>query len=53
LSEHTYRTRPPILDVAVGLVAGSEGALLVDTGTTLTEAAAAIDVDARALCNSY
>jgi len=42
LSEHTYRTRPPILDVAVGLVAGSEGALLVDTGTTLTEAAAAI-----------
>jgi hypothetical protein len=52
LSEHTYRTRPPILDVAVGLVAGSEGALLVDTGTTLTEAAA-IDVDARALCNAY
>lgn len=48
LSEYAYRARLPFLDVTVGLVTGSEGVLLVDTGTTLTEAAA-IAADVRAL----
>jgi glyoxylase-like metal-dependent hydrolase (beta-lactamase superfamily II) len=41
-----HRCRLPFCDVTVGLVHGSAGALLVDTGTTLVEAAA-IDADAR------
>ncbi|BBX61634.1 MBL fold metallo-hydrolase [Mycobacterium saskatchewanense] len=41
-----HRCRLPFCDVTVGLVRGSAGALLVDAGTTLEEAAA-IDADAR------
>ena len=33
------RCRLPFLDVTVGLVWGSRGVLLIDTGTTLLEAA--------------
>lgn len=43
-----HRCRLPFCDVTIGLVCGSDGALLVDTGTTLTEAAA-IDADVRLL----
>lgn len=46
LTDSVHRCRLPFLDVTVGLVQGRTGALLVDTGTTLTEAAA-IDADAR------
>jgi glyoxylase-like metal-dependent hydrolase (beta-lactamase superfamily II) len=38
LTDSVHRCRLPFLDVTVGLVQGSTGALLVDTGTTLTEA---------------
>ena len=38
-----HRCRLPFLDVTVGLVQGRTGALLVDTGTTLTEAHAISD----------
>jgi glyoxylase-like metal-dependent hydrolase (beta-lactamase superfamily II) len=44
LTDSVHRCRLPFLDVTVGLVQGRTGALLVDTGTTLTEAAA-IDAD--------
>jgi glyoxylase-like metal-dependent hydrolase (beta-lactamase superfamily II) len=44
LADSVHRCRLPFLDVTVGLVQGRTGALLVDTGTTLTEAAA-IDAD--------
>ncbi len=40
LGDGVHRCRLPFLDVTVGLVYGSTGALLIDTGTTLTEAAA-------------
>ncbi|OSC29254.1 MBL fold metallo-hydrolase [Mycobacterium vulneris] len=43
-----HRCRLPFCDVTIGLVWGCNGALLVDTGTTLTEAAA-IDADVRLL----
>jgi glyoxylase-like metal-dependent hydrolase (beta-lactamase superfamily II) len=46
LTGSVHRCRLPFLDVTVGLVQGRTGALLVDTGTTLTEAAA-IDADVR------
>jgi len=46
LTDSVHRCRLPFLDVTVGLVRGHTGALLVDTGTTLTEAAA-IDTDVR------
>lgn len=48
LTGSVYRCRLPFCDVTIGLVRGSTGALLVDTGTTLTEAAA-IDADVRLL----
>ena len=48
LSNGLYRTRLPFMDVTVGVVGGEDGALLVDTGTTLAEAAA-LDDDVRAL----
>ncbi|OBI13704.1 MBL fold metallo-hydrolase [Mycobacterium sp. E2497] len=48
LSEGVHRTRLPFCDVTVGLAWGSTGVLLVDTGSTLTEAAA-IDADVRRL----
>ncbi|OHV06156.1 MBL fold metallo-hydrolase [Mycobacterium talmoniae] len=46
LTDTVYRCRLPFLDVTVGLVQGSAGVLLVDTGSTLVEAAA-IDADVR------
>ena len=48
LASGVFRCRLPFLDVTVGLVAGPIGALLVDCGTTLTEAANLAD-DVRAL----
>lgn len=48
LTGSARRCRLPFCDVTVGLVQGRTGALLVDTGTTLVEAAA-IDADARLL----
>lgn len=48
LTGGVHRCRLPFCDVTIGLVCGSGGALLVDTGTTLTEAAA-IDADVRLL----
>jgi glyoxylase-like metal-dependent hydrolase (beta-lactamase superfamily II) len=38
LAEGVVRCRLPFLDVTVGLIYGRDGAVLVDSGTTLTEA---------------
>jgi glyoxylase-like metal-dependent hydrolase (beta-lactamase superfamily II) len=38
LGDGVHRCRLPFLDVTVGLVYGTTGTLLIDTGTTLTEA---------------
>lgn len=46
LTAAVYRCRLPFCDVTIGLVRGHAGALLVDTGSTLVEAAA-IDADVR------
>jgi glyoxylase-like metal-dependent hydrolase (beta-lactamase superfamily II) len=46
LTDSVHRCRLPFCDVTIGLVQGSTGTLLVDTGTTLAEAAA-IDRDVR------
>jgi glyoxylase-like metal-dependent hydrolase (beta-lactamase superfamily II) len=43
LTDSVHRCRLPFLDVTVGLVQGSTAALLVDTGSTLTEAHAIYD----------
>ena len=51
LTDSVNRCRLPFLDVTVGLVQGSAGTLLIDTGTTLTEAAA-IHADVRQLTGS-
>jgi glyoxylase-like metal-dependent hydrolase (beta-lactamase superfamily II) len=48
LTGGVHRCRLPFCDVTIGLVRGRIGALLVDTGTTLVEAAA-IDADVRQL----
>jgi glyoxylase-like metal-dependent hydrolase (beta-lactamase superfamily II) len=40
LTDSVHRCRLPFLDVTVGLVQGRTGTLLIDTGTTLAEAAA-------------
>jgi len=48
LSGNVYRCRLPFCDVTIGLVRGHSGALLVDTGSTLVEAAA-IAADVRQL----
>lgn len=48
LTASVHRCRLPFCDVTVGLVRGRTGAMLVDTGTTLTEAAA-IEADAQRL----
>ena len=40
LANGVFRCRLPFLDVTVGLVYGRTGAMLIDTGTTLTEARA-------------
>jgi glyoxylase-like metal-dependent hydrolase (beta-lactamase superfamily II) len=45
LADSVHRCRLPFLDVTIGLVHGTTGALLIDTGTTLTEADA-INADA-------
>lgn len=51
LTDNAYRCRLPFCDVTVGLVRGRSGALLVDAGTTLTEAAAiGADVQQLAGC---
>jgi glyoxylase-like metal-dependent hydrolase (beta-lactamase superfamily II) len=46
LAEGVHRCRLPFCDVTVGLVQGRTGTLLIDTATTLTEAAA-IERDAQ------
>jgi glyoxylase-like metal-dependent hydrolase (beta-lactamase superfamily II) len=46
LSGSVHRCRLPFCDVTIGLVRGRTGVLLVDSGTTLTEAAA-IEADVR------
>jgi glyoxylase-like metal-dependent hydrolase (beta-lactamase superfamily II) len=46
LTAGIHRCRLPFCDVTIGLVRGRTGALLVDTGSTLVEAAA-IDADVR------
>lgn len=38
LGDGVHRCRVPFLDVTIGLVYGETGTLLIDTGTTLTEA---------------
>ena len=48
LTEAVFRTRLPFLDVTIGLVVGDDGVLLIDAGSTLTEAAAIGD-DVRSL----
>ncbi|CDO88889.1 metallo-beta-lactamase [Mycobacterium triplex] len=48
LTPSVYRCRVPFCDVTVGLIRGRDGALLVDTATTLTEAGA-IEEDVRQL----
>ena len=48
LTDSVHRCRLPFCDVTIGLVWGDSGALVVDTGTTLVEAAA-IDADIRQL----
>jgi glyoxylase-like metal-dependent hydrolase (beta-lactamase superfamily II) len=48
LTAGVHRCRLPFCDVTVGLVRGRAGVLLVDTGTTLVEAAA-IDADVRGI----
>jgi glyoxylase-like metal-dependent hydrolase (beta-lactamase superfamily II) len=48
LTRTVHRCRLPFCDVTIGLVRGRTGALLVDTGSTLAEAAA-IDADVRQL----
>lgn len=48
LGDGVFRCRLPFLDVTIGLVRGCTGVLLVDSGTTLTEARA-IDRDVRKL----
>lgn len=51
LATGVLRCRLPFLDVTVGLVTGRSGTLLVDCGTTLTEAAD-IGADVRGLTGS-
>jgi glyoxylase-like metal-dependent hydrolase (beta-lactamase superfamily II) len=51
LGESVFRCRLPFLDVTIGMVQGRTGTLLIDAGTTLTEARA-IDRDVRALTGS-
>ena len=46
LATGVYRCRLAFLDVTVGLVLGSEGALLIDSGTTFEEARS-IEADVR------
>ena len=52
LTDSMHRCRLPFLDVTVGLVQGRAGALLVETGTILVEAAA-IDADVRRFAGRF
>lgn len=52
LADGVHRCRLPFLDVTVGLVTGQDGVLLVDTGSTLSEAAA-IAADVRQLAGDW
>ena len=51
LDAGVHRARLPFLDVTVGLVETDTGALMVDTGSTLRDAAA-LDADIRAIAHS-
>lgn len=51
LADGVYRCRLPFLDVTVGLVRGTRATLLIDCGTTLSEASG-IGEDVRALTGS-
>jgi glyoxylase-like metal-dependent hydrolase (beta-lactamase superfamily II) len=51
LTPSVHRCRLPFCDVTIGLVRGRDGALLVDTGTTLTEATA-VNEDVHHLAGS-
>jgi glyoxylase-like metal-dependent hydrolase (beta-lactamase superfamily II) len=51
LTPRVYRCRLPFLDVTVGLVCGRDEILLIDCGTTLSEAAF-IAADVRQLTGS-
>ena len=51
LCDGVHRCRLPFLDVTVGLVHGRTGTLLIDTGTTLTDADA-IKADVREITGS-
>lgn len=48
LTDTVHRCRLAFCDVTIGLVRGDDGAMIIDTGTTLAEAAA-IEADARQL----
>jgi glyoxylase-like metal-dependent hydrolase (beta-lactamase superfamily II) len=48
LADGVLRCRLPFLDVTVGLIRGRDGAVLIDSGTTLTEARA-IDAEVHAM----
>ena len=50
LADGVFRCRLPFLDVTVGLVHGRAGAMLIDSGTTFTEARA-IAEDAQDIAN--
>ncbi len=52
LADGVHRTRLPFLDVTVGLVDSDSGALMVDSGTTQTEADA-INADVRAITGQH
>ncbi|MBY0442859.1 MAG: MBL fold metallo-hydrolase [Mycobacteriaceae bacterium] len=52
LADGVHRCRLPFLDVTIGLVTGRDGVLLVDTGSTLSEAAA-IAADVRHIAGDW
>lgn len=52
LTDSVHRCRLAFCDVTIGLVRGAGGALIIDTGTTLAEAAA-IEADARQLAGRH
>lgn len=52
LTDTVHRCRLAFCDVTIGLVRGTGGALIIDTGTTLAEATA-IEADARRLAGRH
>ncbi|WP_077097425.1 MBL fold metallo-hydrolase [Mycobacterium terramassiliense] len=52
LTDTVHRCRLAFCDVTIGLVRGADGALIIDTGTTLAEAAA-IEADARQITGRH